>query len=820
MKKLFALTLAAFAMVACVNEEITELPNGNEISFENAFIDNATRVGYAEADDLNEFNVWGYVESTDAVAVEIFGGTRVYKNNGVWKHDATKQYWFPERTYNFSALADADPRNVTVVENGTALESVVFVNDAAEAENYGTKDLLYATTTPFVATENQGAVAFTFNHLLSKVMFNFENAFDGVDVEIKNVTMTAPKKGTYTFADKEWTLDTTEADLTLSFGNVEKIENIAPVKSKATAQERLTIPADASKSYAINFQVVISMNGNTLYTKDMSSAVSGVEFEQGHAYKLSAAITPEVLNLTEITFDVEKVNEWSTEEIVDHYPTTGTIPNNQIWYTTKDDYGIIADRFDVFGANIVSHVFNNGKGILTFDGDVTQIGDIAFYHCWPLESITIPNSVTSIGNNAFYGCSNLKEITIPEGVTSIGYGAFAWCSGLTSFTLPESVVSVGNGICSGCPNITEFKGKYAADNGACLIVDGFLNSFAAARNLTHYTIPDGVTTIGNGVFADCNTLTSVTIPESVTSIWGAAFARCKGLTNITIPQGVTSIGWHAFADCSNLSEVYCKSKTPATNLDAADGTWDAFDNCATDLKIYVPMNSVEAYKYAEWWSDYADRIVGYQPSNEIWYTSTDGAIMKPYAFGFDANIVSNTYEDGKGVITFDADITTIGTYAFHYILNLKSISLPNGVTYIADHAFDTSIELTSLNIPEGVTYIGGNAFVGCTRLKNVTIPESVTEIQGRAFCGCSSLTSITIPENVAILGSGVFELCTSLINVYVKPTVPPTSRFYSDRFNYNASNRKIYVPMDSVDAYKSAEGWSDYADDIVGYDFE
>lgn len=327
MKKLFALTLAAFAMVACVNEEITELPNGNEISFENAFIDNATRVGYAEADDLNEFNVWGYVESTDHVAVEIFGGTRVYKNNGVWKHDATKQYWFPERTYNFSALADADPRNVTVVENGTALESVVFVNDAAEAENYGTKDLLYATTTPFVATENQGAVEFTFSHLLSKVMFSFENSFDGVDVEIQNVTMTAPKKGTYTFADKKWTLDTTEADLTLSFGNVEKIENIAPVKSKATAQERLTIPADASKSYAINFQVVISMNGNTLYTKAMSSAVSGVEFEQGHAYKLSAAITPEVLNLTEITFDVEKVNEWSTEEIVNHHSTTGDTPN-------------------------------------------------------------------------------------------------------------------------------------------------------------------------------------------------------------------------------------------------------------------------------------------------------------------------------------------------------------------------------------------------------------------------------------------------------------------------------------------------------------
>jgi hypothetical protein len=53
--------------------------------------------------------------------------------------------------------------------------------------------------------------------------------------------------------------------------------------------------------------------------------------------------------------------------------------------------------------------------------------------------------------------------------------------------------------------------------------------------------------------------------------------------------------------------------------------------------------------------------------------------------------------------------------------------------------------------------------------------------------------------------------------VYCKPTTPPSGDEYM--FNDNASGRKIYVPRGSVNAYKNAEYWSDYADDIVGYDF-
>ena len=129
----------------------------------------------------------------------------------------------------------------------------------------------------------------------------------------------------------------------------------------------------------------------------------------------------------------------------------------------------------------------------------------------------------------------------------------------------------------------------------------------------------------------------------------------------------------------------------------------------------------------------------------------------------------------------------------------------------------TPASLTECYIPDGVTNIGYAAFCLCRNLTSVTIPDSVTTIGDWAFYDCSSLTSVTIPDSVTTIGNSAFVCCSSLTSVYCKATTPPTGDY--DMFYYNASGRKIYVPTESIDAYKSAEGWSYYADDIVGYDF-
>ena len=198
-----------------------------------------------------------------------------------------------------------------------------------------------------------------------------------------------------------------------------------------------------------------------------------------------------------------------------------------------------------------------------------------------MDSVTIPDSVTAIGNYVFALCSSITSVTIPDSVTTIGYNAFCICS-----------------------NLQEFKSKFASEDGRCLIVDGTLNAFAPA-GLTEYTIPDSVTSIGISAFYDCSSLTSVTIPDSVTSIGYEAFRSCKSLTSITIPDSVTTIGSSVFSGCNSLTSVYCKATTPPA------GGYGMFYDNASGFKIYVPIESVEAYKSAEWWSDYKSYIEGY-----------------------------------------------------------------------------------------------------------------------------------------------------------------------------------------------------------------
>ena len=205
---------------------------------------------------------------------------------------------------------------------------------------------------------------------------------------------------------------------------------------------------------------------------------------------------------------------------------------------------------------------------LTLGNKITSIGDSAFGWCSKLANVVIPANVTKIGNSAFNGCTSLTSITISDGVTSIGQNAFSSCPSLTSITIPDSVTSIGSHVFSGCTSMSAFFGKYASSDNRCLIIDDGLLAFAPL-NITSYTIPESVKTIGRSAFQSYTQLTEIVIPESTTSIMKYAFHSCTG-----------------------LNSVYCKPTTPPTI------GLNVFYNNASDRIIYVPIASVDAYKSA------------------------------------------------------------------------------------------------------------------------------------------------------------------------------------------------------------------------------
>ena len=173
---------------------------------------------------------------------------------------------------------------------------------------------------------------------------------------------------------------------------------------------------------------------------------------------------------------------------------------------------------------------------------------------------------------------------------------------------------------------------------------------------------------------------------------------------------------------------------------------------------------------------------------------------------------THTYTDGFEYHLISLSNYTAFSNAFFNCRGLTSVTIGNSVTSIGSNAFSGCSSLTSVTIPDNVTSIGSDAFFGCSGLTSVTIPNSVTSIAGSAFYGCSRLTSITIPDSVTSIGIVAFKGCSRLRTIRISAINPPT--LYSDTFS-ETSIEKIIVPKSAINTYKTAEGWSTYADKIV-----
>ena len=209
------------------------------------------------------------------------------------------------------------------------------------------------------------------------------------------------------------------------------------------------------------------------------------------------------------------------------------------------------------------------------------------------------------------------------------------------------------------------------------------------------------------------------------------------------------------------------------------------------------------FLYATLFVSCSETTVGYESAeeylatvdeeNKIYYKSSDGEVIPTNRATQNIKLLSNSYHSGQGVITFGQPVTEVYSGMFSNCITLTDVTLSHRVTKISD-----------------------NAFSGCYYLSNIVLPDFVTTIEHNAFRGCLRLMEVTLPSRLKKIEELAFQECILLSTIYCKAETPPTG---GDRMFLGASSLKIYVPRASVELYKEAPYWCDYAERIVGFDF-
>lgn len=304
MKKTLLALLAVAALVGCTKDNVLD-DNKEAIGFSNAFIENSVKSASDPSltvETLSDFAVYGFVEGAT-----LFDGTTVNKTitndqlTSEWKYKGT-QYWIAGAKYDFHAVAPQTDGGWTET---SATKDAITLNFVNSIINNKSIDLLYASASQEGKVSGNSAVAFTFNHALSKVKFSFENQYNAsnakikiTNIEITNAHQTAtvtlnansiswsghkdniPSLGFGDASDNEATNEKETGDVSFEFG-----------KTYESEHERLLIPG-LETSYAVEFWVTIDINDREVKTYYHNTTVK-FKPEAGKSYDIKAVITPE-----------------------------------------------------------------------------------------------------------------------------------------------------------------------------------------------------------------------------------------------------------------------------------------------------------------------------------------------------------------------------------------------------------------------------------------------------------------------------------------------------------------------------------------------
>jgi hypothetical protein len=343
-KFLLCVSMTVFGLFAsCSSDETVDIPAGRTIEFSGDFVNNNTRAEYTTS-NITKFNVYGWVsKKIDANTTQsgvIFNGDEVSKTNGKWTYTNT-QYWIDGGTYNFSALAGYTSGNgtLTITNEKNARADKPTIKDFEL--NGGTEDLIYsdhpkAISYTYSANTTPEAVAFTFQHQLSKVKFSFVSTLGGLGIKVTDIKITDPfEKGTVELSNTQhgavWTPETRpeSGNKALDFGSAPTVDTDYVSTNSTTpssTEPRFMIPAESKEGAAIDYTVTFTTTlyqGGIEFTQvEHKTTIKALTLEPGYAYNFIATLTKDNIlgtdennkdkELKPIEFDVTKVEDWAT----------------------------------------------------------------------------------------------------------------------------------------------------------------------------------------------------------------------------------------------------------------------------------------------------------------------------------------------------------------------------------------------------------------------------------------------------------------------------------------------------------------------------
>lgn len=317
------------------------------------------------------------------------------------------------------------------------------------------------------------------------------------------------------------------------------------------------------------------------------------------------------------------------------------------------------------------------------------------------------------------------------------------------------------------------------------------------------TLGPNLRAIKNNAFKNCRRLRTCCFERGVQTIGEYAFANCTALTFVSLSGETTEIGNYAFANCTGLITVNTSSELHIIG----EG---AFSNCYS-LKCVSLLDGFYAYK--------SIRSRAFENCYSLKSIGNSGDI---YGYGYNENDALGSYAfyNCYRLATFNSEPPIIPSHAFENCYSLQHAI--TGFRYIGERAFANCYTLTQIDNYAGfydedpvVVEIGEEAFQNCTGVSIIGITpysdylNTTVSIGNRAFEGCTTLGVITLNELVTQIGNNAFGDCPFLYYVEVYPTTPPTA---GTNIFYNfQQNLQIYVPSESVNTYKTATNWSQYA---------